>query len=106
MSLLQPKPCSWQRLRARQLGGHRYYRQHLIDRFIVDFVCVKAALVVEVDGDIHLHQVEADQEREECLHDLGYRIIRFTNDQVCDRTNQVLQQVLAALEDTPVPKLA
>lgn len=62
-----------------------------IDRFIVDFVCPKHALVIEVDGDVHRQQVEADQEREEILNRLGFRVIRFTNAQVLDHTDRVLQ---------------
>lgn len=48
----EPTPAEdllWQRLRARQLSGFRFHRQHSIDRFIVDFLCPKAALVIEVD---------------------------------------------------------
>ncbi len=96
----EPTPAEnvlWQRLRDRQLCGHRFHRQHAIDRFIVDFVCLKMALVVEVDGEVHQKQIEADQERAQILTGLGYRVLRFTNDQVLQQTDQVLQQILKAL---------
>ncbi len=87
----------WQRLRGRQLAGHRFHRQHSIDRFIIDFFFPGAALIVEVDGEVHKQQIEADQELEKILTELGFRVIRFTNDQVLDQTDQVLQQILKAL---------
>ncbi len=84
----------WQRLRGRQLAGLKFNRQFLIDRFIVDFYCASAALIVEVDGEVHQQQIEADQEREHILMALGFRVIRFTNDQVLEQTDQVLEQIL------------
>jgi very-short-patch-repair endonuclease len=93
----------WQRLCGRQLSGYKFYRQHPIDRFIVDFYCSSASLVIEVDGEVHKQQVEADQEREEFLNRLGFRVIRFTNDQVSEQTDQVLLKILDALEGTPSP---
>lgn len=94
----------WQRLRGRQLGGYKFHRQYPIDRFIVDFYCAKAGLIVEVDGNIHQQQIEADQERKEMLNHLGFRVIRFTNVQVLEQTGLVLQHILDILEGTPSPK--
>jgi very-short-patch-repair endonuclease len=97
----------WQRLRNRQLSGYKFHRQYSIDRFIVDFTCLSAALVIEVDGDVHRQQVEADQEREQTLTDLGFHVLRFTNDQVIHQVDGVLQQILNSIiasKDTPSPK--
>ena len=85
------------RLCDRQLCGYHFHRQHKIDRFIVDFCCNQEGLVIEVDGEIHQQQVEADQEREQILISLGYRVIRFTNEQVLTQTEQVLQRIIAAI---------
>ena len=96
----EPTPAEallWTHLRNRQLCGYHFHRQHQIDRFIVDFVCLQSKLVIEVDGAIHQQQVEADLEREQILKSLGYRSIRFTNDQVLDETDQVLEKILASL---------
>jgi very-short-patch-repair endonuclease len=71
----------WNELRANKLGV-RFRRQQIIQGFIVDFYCHKAALVVEVDGDIHDLQQEEDARREEALSALGLRIVRFKNDEV------------------------
>ena len=97
----QAEDLLWKCLRTFWLSGYKFRRQHAIDRFIVDFYCPEATLIIEVDGDVHLQQVEADQEREQILADLGFRVIRFTNAQVLGQTDQVLQQILNALADTP-----
>ncbi len=99
----EPTPAEdllWQRLRGRQLAGQKFHRQHSIDRFIVDFFCASAALVIEVDGDVHRQQVEADQEREQLLTGLGFRVIRFTNVQVLDQTEEVLEEIQQALSES------
>ena len=62
----------WEELRANRLGVH-FRRQQVIAGFIVDFYCHKAALVVEVDGDIHDLQQEEDTRQEKALHELGLK---------------------------------
>ncbi|MBI5823743.1 MAG: DUF559 domain-containing protein [Chloroflexi bacterium] len=71
----------WQELRGNKLGVH-FRRQQVIAGFIVDFYCHKAALVVEVDGDIHDLQQEEDARREKVLSEMGLRIVRFRNEEV------------------------
>ncbi|HKY52945.1 MAG TPA: DUF559 domain-containing protein [Anaerolineales bacterium] len=71
----------WQEVRAKKLGV-RFRRQQIIAGFIVDFYCHKAALVVEVDGDIHDLQREEDTRRENVLREMGLTIIRFRNEDV------------------------
>src|SRR5512147_1475914 len=71
----------WEELRAHNLGVH-FRRQQVIAGFIVDFYCHKAALVVEVDGDIHDLQQDEDARRERALRELGLRVVRFKNDDV------------------------
>ena len=71
----------WQELRANKLGVH-FRRQQVIAGFIVDFYCHKAALVIEVDGDIHDLQQEEDARREKVLSEMGLRVVRFGNDEV------------------------
>ena len=68
----------WQEVRAKKLGV-RFRRQQIIAGFIVDFYCHKAALVVEMDGDIHDLQQEEDARREKVLREMGLKIIRFWN---------------------------
>ena len=72
----------WQALRGRQLEGLKFRCQHTVGRFIVDFYCPSVKLVIEVDGGIHDQQQVYDQARTEKLEAFGYRVLRFTNDQV------------------------
>jgi very-short-patch-repair endonuclease len=87
----------WERLRNRKLAGYRFRRQHPIDRFVVDFCCPSVRLVVEVDGGIHDTLRDADEARERLLNELGFKVLRFTNDQVLQRTDWVLEQIHGAL---------
>jgi very-short-patch-repair endonuclease len=89
----------WRVLRNRQTG-FKFRRQHPIGRFIVDFYCAEAKLLIEVDGDSHLepNQIEYDRARTDYLEDLGYRVIRFTNDNVRYNIEIVTSEILAAIE--------
>src|SRR5688572_16152409 len=84
----------WDRVRTQQLG-FKIRRQHPIGRFIVDFYCTKAKLVIEIDGDTHaeLDQAEYDQARTAWLEAQGYRVIRFQNAEV----HKNLEAVMAAI---------
>ncbi|MBI2415778.1 MAG: endonuclease domain-containing protein [Candidatus Kerfeldbacteria bacterium] len=91
----------WQFLRRKQILGLRFLRQHPIDRFIVDFVCYRFKIIIEVDGPIHLIHQGRDKQRDERLQQYGYVILRFSNDQVLHEINSVLaiikQQTLSSL---------
>lgn len=87
----------WQGLRSRGLAGAKFRRQSVIDRFIVDFVCLERKLIVEVDGDIHDQQPERDAEREAIPRDLGYRVVRVRNEEVMGQFERVLARIEAAL---------
>jgi very-short-patch-repair endonuclease len=82
----------WQEIRANKLGV-RFRRQQVIQGFIVDFYCHKAALVIEVDGDIHDLQQEEDARREKALSELGLRIVRFRNDEVVRELSAVVGKI-------------
>jgi len=72
----------WRVLRDRQLSGLKFRRQHAIGPFVTDFCCSSCKLIVELDGAIHDHQGEQDQARTEYLQQLGYRVVRFRNEEV------------------------
>lgn len=82
----------WIRLRNRQLG-ERFRHQYIIDEYIVDFVCLSRKLIIEVDGGYHNAplQQEADALRTDRLRALGFRVIRFTNEDVLSNIEQTLQ---------------
>jgi very-short-patch-repair endonuclease len=82
----------WQEVRAKKLGV-RFRRQQIIQGFIVDFYCHKAALVVEVDGDIHDLQQEEDARREKVLTEMGLRVARFGNDEVMKNLSVVVGKI-------------
>jgi very-short-patch-repair endonuclease len=83
----------------------KFRRQHPIGGYFVDFVCLEARLVVELDGGQHAVCQGYDQRRTRFLEGRGYRVIRFWNDDVLLRTQLVLEAVLAALPDTSRPDL-
>ncbi|MBX9257277.1 endonuclease domain-containing protein [Desmonostoc muscorum CCALA 125] len=88
----------WQRLRHKQLLGFKFRRQQAIDRFIVDFYCHEARLVVEVDGEIHDYSKEEDGIRQEFLESLGLRVVRFRNEDVVERMEGVLEDIAGWLQ--------
>jgi very-short-patch-repair endonuclease len=89
----------WQQVRRDQLGAH-FRRQHAIERFIVDFFCASAHLVIEVDGAIHDYTPEEDAIRQKYLESLGLCVIRFTNDQVFDELDKVIESIRQALNNS------
>ncbi len=92
----------WAALRGRQLAGLKFRRQDVIGPFIADFYCASARLIVEVDGDIHDTQKEYDAYRTRQFEDHGYRVIRFSNEEVLHNLKKVLAQISAATL-TPIP---
>jgi very-short-patch-repair endonuclease len=91
----------WQHIRRKQIGGFRFRRQHPIDRFIVDFYCPEARLIIEVDGAIHDYTQAEDAIRQEFLESLGLRVVRFTNGEVFQQLNGVLEAISDALQPRP-----
>jgi very-short-patch-repair endonuclease len=72
----------WQAFRASRLDGWRWRRQAPVGSFIVDFLCLEAALVVELDGGVHAGQVRRDLRREAYLRARGLQVLRFWNAEV------------------------
>ena len=87
----------WQRLRDRRLLDRKFRRQRRIGRFVADFVCLEARLIVEVDGSQHLDRAAYDDARTRWLETQGFRVIRFWNDDVLLRMDDVLTAITAAL---------
>ena len=93
----------WQLLQNSQLNGYKFRRQHIIDCFIADFVCLEKMLVIEVDGNIHQlpENKISDAERTVVLNHMGFQVVRFSNDEVLYDTEQTLlkiQEILATTE--------
>jgi very-short-patch-repair endonuclease/ribonuclease HI len=89
----------WSLLRQKSLN-EKFRRQHVIGNYIADFVCLHKKLIIEIDGGYHLKegQVIKDTQRTEWLENLGYQVIRFTNEEVLFNTANVMndiQQILS-----------
>ncbi|MFD0861067.1 leucine--tRNA ligase [Sungkyunkwania multivorans] len=92
----------WEKLRGGKLGA-RFRRQHPIDEFIPDFVCLGKKLIIEIDGRIHDHQIQKDSEREVVLKEkLGYTILRFTNEEVEKDISQVIAKIKEVLNSLSI----
>jgi len=92
----------WQHLRNRRFSDHKFLRQHPVCvssvfgrslYYIPDFYCHKAKLVIEADGPIHLFKKEYDKNRDEVLAGLGLRILRFTNEEILNDIDGVLNKI-------------
>ena len=81
----------WAELRARQIGGVKFRRQHVIKLYIVDFYSPQMKLIIEVDGDTHSDQPEQDADRTRFLEHRGYRIVRFTNSEIYQDLAQIVE---------------
>ena len=97
----------WGNLRKRKLCGKKFLRQYIIEHggfmnkvsyFIADFYCHEHKLIVEIDGDIHQEQIEYDKLREEILTELGYKVIRFTNEKVFSDMDNALGKLATILD--------
>ncbi len=83
----------WNKLKGKQVLGLRFRRQHPVSKYIVDFYCHSAKLVIELDGKIHLAKKEQDKERTKEIEELGLLIIRFQNEEVEKKIDEVVVKV-------------
>ena len=93
----------WKLLSDKSTTGYKFRRQHIIDRYIADFACLEAKLIIEVDGKYHRlkDQVEEDENRSEILEKFGYRTIRFTNEEVLFDIETTTQKIKEACSAPP-----
>ena len=95
----------WSYLRRRQLGGHKFRRQAPIGPFVVDFACLASRLVVEIDGPAHDARWKQDESRDRWLANEGYRVLRFSADEVFWECGSVSEAIYCALHEAPPPPL-
>ena len=84
-------------LKARQMRGYQFNRQFVIKNYIVDFVCRKLKLIIEIDGYSHFVKSEEDYLREKELEELGFRILRFSEAIVVYRIDEVVTEIEYAI---------
>jgi very-short-patch-repair endonuclease len=92
----------WKELRASKLG-HKIRRQHPIETFIADFICIRKSIIIEVDGGYHLNpeQVEYDNQRTFSLEQKGFKVVRFANSEVENDLHAVLRKIKSILDSIP-----
>jgi len=85
----------WARLRGNQLHGLKFRRQVPIGPYVADFFCHELRLVLELDGSVHEEkaQIAHDTNRDANLNALGYRVLRFTNQQIAEDLDAVLESI-------------
>jgi very-short-patch-repair endonuclease len=85
----------WLKLRLKQLGGHQFYGQKIIGKYIVDFFCPKAKLIIEVDGSQHMYGKVAavDRIRDAFMAQLGYRVLRVNDNDVLNNIEGVVEVI-------------
>jgi very-short-patch-repair endonuclease len=85
----------WSKLRARQIAGLKFRRQHSIGKYFADFACIEFGLIVELDGGQHAEAaaIAHDRRRSDDLAAMGFRILRFWDHQVLTETEAVLQEI-------------
>ena len=87
----EAESAMWEILRDKNLDA-KFRRQHIIGDYIVDFVCLDAQLVVEIDGGYHNdpEQKDLDRQRTKFLQSRGFSVLRFTNEEVIGNTDETL----------------
>ena len=86
----------WVLLRDRRLNGIKFRRQVRLGRFVADFVCYRAKLVVEADGGVHRLKVEEDAARDAWLKAAGFTVLRFSNEAIICTPHDILSVIAAA----------
>ena len=91
--------CLWDSLRNGNTG-YSFKRQHIVGMYIADFICIEARLIIEVDGGYHSQweQMEVDANRTHVLEQMGFRVIRFSNEEIIGDIDNVLDVIISTIE--------
>jgi very-short-patch-repair endonuclease len=87
----------WQQLRGGRCDGRKFRRQVPIAGYVVDFLCVSAKLIIEVDGQQHAWEADYDAARSRTLEEMGFTVLRVANEEVRDHLDQVLSRIVREL---------
>lgn len=89
----------WSKIKGKQLKAYQFYRQKPIGRFIVDFYCPKANLVIELDGGQHYCEDRKDKDalRDEYMEGIGLRVLRFSDREVFENMRAVIEKIWSYL---------
>jgi very-short-patch-repair endonuclease len=90
----------WKRvLRARKFYGYQFNRQFILGNYIVDFICRKLNLIIEIDGYSHQFTYQKDINKDKYLKDIGYRVLRFKESEVKHQLDDVVWRLEKFLEN-------
>lgn len=92
----------WEELKNNKLGV-KFRAQHPVDIFIADFYCHSKKLILEIDGEIHKSQLEYDVSRTNQLNLYGITVIRYTNNDVYSKLNEIIEQIKNKINEPPTP---
>ena len=99
----------WSRLKGKNLAGFKFRRQYSVGSYIIDFYCPEVRLGIEVDGDSHFSggAEKMDLLRGEAIESYGIRLLRFTNNDVYENVEAVLEKIAECLlkATSPCPSL-
>lgn len=96
----EPERLLWRALSNSQLGGHKFRRQAILGGRIIDFYCPAKSLAVEIDGDTHDADHDAERDRQ-LMREIGVTVVRFANADVMSNLEGVLESLLVSLNALP-----
>lgn len=93
----------WSKLKGKRLQGYKFRCQYSVDRFVVDFYCPKIKLAIEIDGDSHFVEGAeiSDRERETIIESYGTIFLRFTNRDVTENLDGVIEKIIEYIQNLP-----
>jgi len=95
----------WRMLSGRKIHGLKYRREHPVGKYIADFYCAEFKLIVEIDGDVHKRDDVKRQDiiRQNELERAGYRVIRFSSNEVFSDMDRVIEEIVKVCRSLPSP---
>lgn len=85
-------------LKAKKMNGYQFHRRHPVGDTIVDFFCHKLNLIIEIEGNSHLLNSESDRKRQHDLERFGYQLLRFSEEEVLHRIDEVVWTISNTIE--------
>jgi very-short-patch-repair endonuclease len=95
----------WELIRAHRMEGIKFRRQHPVGPYFADFACPSKGLIIEIDGDHHGDQVEADARRTAVMESRGWRVVRFGANEVVQNLEGIWAAIQSVIQDSARPPL-
>lgn len=95
----QAEVILWSKLKDKGLDGYKFRRQYSVDQFVIDFYCPHLKMAIEIDGDSHFREGAdiADKERQTIIESFGITFLRFTNKEIYENIEGVLEKIIQKL---------